>query len=119
MQVLGIDVGGSGIGGAHDVRAAATFAWFMVDVLAKAVLLTWMYNGTRGSLLLVTLFHASFNTAGVLLPVANTVSGGNMGASILIYLLEAIVAIMVVAATGSERLSRSEPKQVQEWQHSK
>jgi membrane protease YdiL (CAAX protease family) len=25
----------------------ASFAWFMVDVLAKAVLLTWMYNSTK------------------------------------------------------------------------
>src|SRR5688572_1512379 len=56
----------------------ASFAWIMVDVLAKAVLLTWIYNSTKGSLLLVTLFHASFNTAGVLLPIANTVSDSNL-----------------------------------------
>lgn len=92
----------------------AAFAWFMVDVLAKAVLLTWMYNGTRGSLLLVTLFHASFNTAGVLLPIANTVTDTDLGARILISLLEAIAAIIVVISTGAERLSRSEPKQILE-----
>ena len=57
---------------------AVYFAWWMGDVLAKAVLLTWMYNNTKGSLLLVTLFHASFNTAGVLLPIANTVSNSKM-----------------------------------------
>ena len=92
----------------------ASFAWIMVDVLAKAVLLTWMYNSTKGSLLLVTLFHASFNTAGVLLPIANTVSDSNLGARIIINLLEVIMAIVVTISAGAERLSQTEPKQVQE-----
>lgn len=92
----------------------ASFLWFMVDVLAKAVLLTWMYNNTRGSLLLVTLFHASFNTAGVVLPIANTVSDADLGARIIIDLLEVIVAVVVVISTGVEHLSQTEPKQTQE-----
>jgi uncharacterized protein len=92
----------------------ASFAWFMVDVLTKAVLLSWMYNSTKGSLLLVTLFHASFNTAAVLLPIANTVSDSNLGARIIINLLEVITAIVVIVSAGPERLSQTEPKQVQE-----
>jgi hypothetical protein len=31
------------------------FALFMLDTAAKSVLLAWIYNGTRGSLLLVVL----------------------------------------------------------------
>jgi CAAX protease family protein len=91
-----------------------SFAWFMVDVLAKAVLLTWIYNNTEGSLLLVTLFHASFNTAGVLLPIASTVSDSNFSARIVVDLLEITAAVVVVIFAGARRLSlRMEPVQVQ------
>jgi len=51
-----------------------SFAWFMVHTLAGSVLYTWMYNGTKGSLLLVTLFHASANTAGMFVPKFGSIS---------------------------------------------
>jgi uncharacterized protein len=90
-----------------------TFAWFMVDVMAKSVLLTWMYNNTKGSLLLVTLFHASFNTVGVFLPVANTVTDGNLNARIIITLLEVMVAVVVISQTKAKQLSLTVPRQAQ------
>lgn len=74
---------------------AASFAWFMAHTISVAFLYTWLYNGTKGSLLLVSLFHAASNTAGVFLPTANTVSGENMGAYIIYVLLEATAAILV------------------------
>jgi membrane protease YdiL (CAAX protease family) len=91
-----------------------TFVWFTVDVMAKAILLTWMYNSTKGSLLLVTLFHASFNAAGLFLPVANNLTDTNMNMRAMIGILEVLVAIVVLLNTGPEQLSRTEPKQVQE-----
>jgi len=91
-----------------------TFLWFTVNVIAKAILMTWMYNSTRGSLLLVTLFHASFNATGLLLPVANNLTDTNMNMRAITSLLELLVAAMVIWYTGAERLSRSEPKQIQE-----
>ena len=36
---------------------------FLIAVLAWSVVLTWIYNSTRGSLLIVILFHAAINTA--------------------------------------------------------
>ena len=94
--------------------STVSFSWFMVHTMAVSILYTWLYNGTRGSLLLVTLFHASSNTAGVFVPMANTVSGENMGAYIIFVLLEVVVAIMITVITGTARLSPTEPKQVQE-----
>jgi membrane protease YdiL (CAAX protease family) len=88
------------------------FAWFMVHIMAFAVIMTWLYNGTKGSLLLVTIAHASANTIGIFLPLANTVSSENMGAYIGYVLLEVMVAITIIA-TGPEWLSRTEPLQVQ------
>jgi len=90
------------------------FAWWMGDIMAKSVLLAWMYNNTKGSLLLVSLFHGSFNAAGVVLPMANTQSASNLGALIVIVLLEAIAATAVTVIAGPARLSRTEPKQIQE-----
>ena len=91
-----------------------SFAWFMAHTVVASVLYTWLYNGTKGSLLLVTLFHASSNTAGIFMPMANTVSSGNMGAYVIFVLLEAAAAILIIVATGLQRLSRTEAVQVQE-----
>ena len=90
-----------------------SFAWFMAHTTVVSVLYTWLYNGTKGSLLLVTLFHAASNATGVFMPMANTVSSGNMGAYIIFILLEMAAAIIIVIATGPERLSRTEPVQAQ------
>lgn len=91
----------------------SSFALFMVDTIAKAVLYTWIYNNTRGSLLLVTLFHAVGNTGGVFLPTGTTVSGENTNTFIIQIGLEIIAAVVVILYAGAERLSRSEPKQIQ------
>lgn len=85
----------------------ASFGWFMLHVLASSVILTWLYNSTRGSLLIVTIMHASANTAGVFFPQANTVSSENMGAYIGYVLCEVIAALIIIAMTSPEHLSRT------------
>ncbi len=91
----------------------ASFALVFVDTIVKAVFLTWLYNNTGGSLLLTTLAHSSWNASGMFLPMANTVSGGNMGASIFALLLLVVAVIVITVIAGPARLSRTEPKQVQ------
>jgi membrane protease YdiL (CAAX protease family) len=82
-------------------------------MLPVAVLYTWLYNNTQGSLLLVTLFHASGNTAGVFLPIANTLSGSNLGPFLLFIALLILTAAAVVASERPAQLSRKERLQVQ------
>lgn len=89
-----------------------SFAFLMVDTVAKAVFLTWLYNNSRGSLLLTTLAHASWNASSVFLPMANTVSGANMGASIIALLLLVVAVIVITVIAGPARLSRTQPVQV-------
>ena len=91
----------------------SSFALFMVKSLADAILYTWLFNNTRGSLLLTTFFHASGNAASVFLPIANTVTGNNIGTLIFQVLFQIVVAVVVVRMAGPERLSRTEPVQVQ------
>ena len=77
------------------------FFWFTMDEIAKSILMTWMYNNTRGSLLLVTLFHASFNTTGLLLPIANNLTDTNMNMRAMVSSLELIAAVVVVLYAGA------------------
>jgi membrane protease YdiL (CAAX protease family) len=91
-----------------------SFAWFMVHILAFSVTLTWLYNASKGSLLLVAIMHASSNTTGIFFPMANLVSSENMGAYIGYCLFEVLVAIIVVFATRPARFSRTKPLVIQE-----
>lgn len=88
-----------------------SFIWYMLFSLAASVLYTWLYNNTRGSLLLVTLFHASDNTAGMFLPISFAATGG-VKANLLIVLV-VVTAVVVTRSAGPARLSRTEAKQVQ------
>jgi len=89
-----------------------SFPWFTVAHLALAILYTWLYNNSRGSLLLVTLFHASSNTAGMFLPVSFAVAGGVI--SNLMIVLYIVAAIIVIVVAGPSRLSRTGSLQIQE-----
>jgi membrane protease YdiL (CAAX protease family) len=88
-----------------------SFAWFTVAHLALAVLYTWLYNNTRGSLLLVALFHAVGNTTAVFLPVQFAAFGG-IERNILI-VLYIVAAVFVTVVVGPARLSRTKAMQVQ------
>jgi membrane protease YdiL (CAAX protease family) len=86
-----------------------SFAWFTVAHLALAVLYTWLYNNTRGSILLVVLFHATQNTAGVILPGEFAVTGGIVENMLIV--LYVLAAVIVAFVTGAENLSRTEIRQ--------
>ncbi len=55
------------------------------------------------------LTHAAYNTAGVFLPLANTASNANGGATALIAILELIIAAGVTVAARPAQLSLSQP----------
>jgi membrane protease YdiL (CAAX protease family) len=88
-----------------------SFVWFTIAHLALAVLYTWLYNNTRGSLLLVTLFHASGNTFGMFMPAKFAVTGGILFNLEIVFFV--IAAIVVTLVAGAERLSRTAEMQVQ------
>lgn len=78
----------------------AGFLAFAAFTLAEAILITWMFNNTRGSLLIVTLGHASQNAW------ANLLSDNQPGPFYLTVILLALAAAVVVVIYGPARLSR-------------
>jgi membrane protease YdiL (CAAX protease family) len=78
---------------------------FVIQFIAMAVIFTWLYNNTRGSLLLAVLFHAALNAplTLVLLPL------GIANWALPFWLMagfSVLAAIIVVAVLGPSRLSR-------------
>lgn len=74
---------------------------FLVISLAASILFGWIYNNTRGSLLMAYLIHAAQNTWTQVLPV------GTSGPLLWFPLgMMALAAIVVVVVFGPARLSR-------------
>ncbi|WP_433782102.1 CPBP family intramembrane glutamic endopeptidase [Actinomycetospora sp. CA-101289] len=79
--------------------------WLLVlDVTAKAILFTWVFLHTRGSVLLAVLFHASLNVFSI--PLAAS-SAGRPALQVLALVLEWVIAAAVVVATRREFLGRA------------
>src|SRR5215471_9225951 len=80
----------------------AVFLYTVVLITAWAVMFTWVYNNTGGSLFLMILLHVVADIA-----VAAIRPGNWIGAALLLLFTWATVALVVVRA-GPARLSRSD-----------
>lgn len=76
---------------------------FLVRMLASSVLFTWIFNSTRGSLLIAYLLHAATNTWPRIIPIDGLVGSDAW----LVGGISCLAALAVVAAYGPERLSRA------------
>ena len=84
------------------------FWLFLLDAVAKAILYGWVFNSTGGSLLTVTVLHASLNTSVLFLPVLPAVTGDHRVFMITVG-LHCLIAVLVVIVAGPARLARSSP----------
>jgi membrane protease YdiL (CAAX protease family) len=75
------------------------FVIWSIGVVAEAFVYTWLYNSTRGSVLVVALYHVLCNTYGPL------IGGGSVIASAII---NVIVAGVLIGVFGMTNLSRAE-----------
>ena len=90
-------------------RTPTLYAAFVVSVIALSVILTWVYNSTGGSLLMVVLLHATFN-----LPMTLAIDelGNRATVPLLLYWgLLVVAAIVVIIVAGPKHLSRKHRKQ--------
>ncbi len=79
------------------------FMSFLISTVSLSILYTWMYNNTRGSVLLAYLFHASANTWTQIFSIDH--AGASVGWIVTGLLV--IVAVIVAVISGPENLSRS------------
>ena len=94
------------------VKTPTFYVAFFASVFPMSILLTWVYNSTGGSLLMVVLLHATFN-----LPITLTIDdlGTRATVPVLFYWgLMVVWAIVVVFWAGPEHLSRKRKKQQEE-----
>lgn len=75
-------------------------SWFLLQVLGSTFLYTWMYNRTRGSLLIMLLFHTASSAAMGLLPILPLDSGGSR---CLLWLVVALLWFLVGLTLWFER----------------
>lgn len=74
------------------------FLWF-ISITADAFMYTWIYNSTKGSILLVALFHGSGNIVGAFIPGVSPVAYA---------LVNCVVAVALIAVFGRANLSHRE-----------
>lgn len=90
-------------GGAGGNQASMPPVAFFVQIMAMSVVLTWVFNHTRGSVLLAFLFHASVNTV-------SQVWASSTPDALHYWLVTGLfcaAAVIVVAVYGASNLSRT------------
>jgi len=84
--VPGFNGAGTGFAG-----VSIPFVEFVIGTIGMAVIFTWVFNNTRGSLLLAMLLHASLDTA--------VPSTGNSLMFLTLYVVLVLVALLIIMAT--------------------
>jgi membrane protease YdiL (CAAX protease family) len=85
-------------------QAAAGLPVFVMGSIGGAIVFSWLFNNTRGSLLLVQLFHIFANTWITLFSAA---PADNVTTQWLFNGLLVVLAVIVVVASGARRLVRT------------
>jgi membrane protease YdiL (CAAX protease family) len=90
-------------------RPFALFFPFALSSVIMSIFYTWMYNGTRGSLLIVVLLHATTNLP---LSIVYAPLGEYVVPTFWVFdALLALAAAVLIARTGAATLSRTHAKQ--------
>jgi membrane protease YdiL (CAAX protease family) len=93
------------------VRPFALFLPFAISSVIMSIFYTWMYNGTRGSLLIAVLLHATTNLP---LSVVYAPLGDHVVAVFWAFdAMLALAAAVLITRTGAATLSRNHVKQTE------
>jgi len=72
----------------------------LIGVIANAFIYTWLYNSSKGSLPIVSIFHVSLNTVGAAISTVHT------GSRLNLVVVSCFIAGLLLVAYGPARLSR-------------
>ncbi|MEO9006640.1 MAG: CPBP family intramembrane glutamic endopeptidase [Candidatus Dormibacter sp.] len=82
------------------VQSGISFPLFLAGTLSTSILFTWVFNGTAGSLLMVSVLHSSFNATDVFLPLLPQVTG----TTLQLWLWVAVITLVAVTLAMARRL---------------
>ncbi|MBW7916197.1 MAG: CPBP family intramembrane metalloprotease [Trueperaceae bacterium] len=85
-------------------QAGLPFAGFMASIVATSVMVSWLYNHTRGSVLLAAIFHAATD---VTIAYSGVMNSG--GALFWLFVAAQCLVAAVLGAGMLERVPRSGP----------
>jgi membrane protease YdiL (CAAX protease family) len=88
-------------------REAVDLFLFLADILVISILYTWLYINSRGSLLIICLFHAAYNVMVMYASATIPFLGETKGYELLALLL---IAGAIVIGTNPRRFTRSEER---------
>lgn len=86
-------------------QADSSFISYAIQMMANTVLFTWMYNHTRGSILLPWILHASMNTWTQIFSINSEATSPVLG-----WMLTGVFVLAAIAVTfvsGAENLART------------
>lgn len=86
-------------------QAESSFISYGIGIVAQTVIFTWMYNNTRGSILLAAFLHAASNTWTQVFSINSAASNHFLAWMMTCTLV--IVAVVVTTISGAENLSRT------------
>jgi membrane protease YdiL (CAAX protease family) len=89
------------------VQSGISFPLFFAGTVSTSILFTWVFNGTGGSLLMVSILHSSFNSADVFLPLLPQVTGTTLQLALYLALITAVAVILI--GFGRPRFDGSSP----------
>ena len=81
--------------------------WYVFNTIALTIVMTWLFNNTRGSLLIAVLFHTVSNVSDWIVPVMPTIASASGARPFIIQgVLVWLTALTVIVIHGPENLSR-------------
>ena len=77
-------------------QSGISFPLFLAGTISTSFFFTWIFNGTGGSLLMVSILHSSFNAGDVFLPLLPQVTGTTLQLTLFLALITAGAVILIV-----------------------
>jgi membrane protease YdiL (CAAX protease family) len=79
------------------VQSGISFPLFLAGTISTSIFFTWIFNGTGGSLLMVSILHSSFNAGDVFLPLLPQVTGTTLQLALYLGLITAVAVILIIS----------------------
>ncbi len=89
-----------------DFHQTIPLGLFLIQSVALSIIMTWLYNNTRRSLLISHLFHASSNVTIGLLPILPVDTNGDLGALYITVAMLIVFTALIIITNGPKHLSR-------------